>query len=160
MAVRTQKVLILLHREDGPPPSGTVQWLNMRSWCQSHHHIRARKRMFQKRPPAKIIEYYTEKVFTTPPNVHSDFSRLARVLTGTTVGLVLGGGGARGAAHIGMIKAIREVGIPIDMVAGVSIGAFIGALYCLEKDITRLTQKAREWSMVSVAVFDQLLSPT
>lgn len=53
------------------------------------------------------IEYYTEKVFKTQPSIHSDFSRLARVLTGTSVGLVLGGGGARGAAHIGMIKAIR-----------------------------------------------------
>lgn len=41
------------------------------------------------------------------PNIHSDFSRLARWLTGTSVGLVLGGGGARGAAHIGMIKAIQ-----------------------------------------------------
>lgn len=44
---------------------------------------------------------------------------------------------------------LQEVGIPIDMVAGVSIGAFIGALYALEKDVTRVTQKAREWSMVS-----------
>ncbi|XP_042227103.1 patatin-like phospholipase domain-containing protein 6 isoform X2 [Homarus americanus] len=160
MAVRTQKVLILLHREDGPPPSGTVRWLNMRSWCQSHHHIRAHKRMFQKRTPAKIIEYYTEKVFTVQPNVHSDFSRLARVLTGTTVGLVLGGGGARGAAHIGMIKAIKEVGIPIDMVAGVSIGAFIGALYCLEKDTTRVTQKAREWSMKMTSIWRMALDLT
>lgn len=41
------------------------------------------------------------------PNIHSDFSRLARWLSGTSVGLVLGGGGARGAAHIGMIKAIQ-----------------------------------------------------
>lgn len=50
---------------------------------------------------------------------------------------------------------LQEVGIPIDMVAGVSIGAFVGALYSLEKDITRVTQKAREWSMVcfSVSVF-------
>lgn len=40
-------------------------------------------------------------------SVHSDFSRLARWLTGTSVGLVLGGGGARGAAHVGMIRAIQ-----------------------------------------------------
>jgi len=51
------------------------------------------------------------------------------VLTGTTVGIVLGGGGARGCSHVGMIKAILEAGIPIDHVAGVSIGSFIGALY-------------------------------
>ena len=48
-----------------------------------------------------------EKVFTQEANVHSDFSRLARVLTGTTIGLVLGGGGARGAAHTGIIKALQ-----------------------------------------------------
>lgn len=41
------------------------------------------------------------------PNIHSDFSRLARWLTGTSVGLVLGGGGARGSAHVGMMKAIQ-----------------------------------------------------
>lgn len=40
------------------------------------------------------------------PNMHSDFSRMARWLTGNSVGLVLGGGGARGAAHVGMLKAI------------------------------------------------------
>ncbi|CAL4105283.1 unnamed protein product, partial [Meganyctiphanes norvegica] len=160
MAVRTQKVLILLHKEDGPRPSGTVRWLNMRSWCQSHHHITAPKRMFQKRLHNKVLEYYTEKVFKTVPNVHSDFSRLARVLTGTSVGLVLGGGGARGAAHIGMIKAILETGVPIDMVAGVSIGALIGALYCLEKDLTRSTQKAREWSMKMTSIWRMALDLT
>ena len=84
------------------------------------------------------------------PNIHSDFSRLARWLTGTSVGLVLGGGGARGAAHVGMLKAVIEAGIPIDMVGGVSIGAFMGALWCMEKNITTTTQKAREWSRVNI----------
>lgn len=82
------------------------------------------------------------------PNIHSDFSRLARWLTGNSVGLVLGGGGARGAAHVGMLKAIQEAGIPIDMVGGVSIGAFMGALWCAEKNITTVTQKARAWCKV------------
>jgi lysophospholipid hydrolase len=54
---------------------------------------------------------------------------LGRVLTGNSVGLVLGGGGARGCAHVGIIKACIEAGIPIDHVAGVSIGSFMGALY-------------------------------
>ncbi|HQL71397.1 MAG TPA: patatin-like phospholipase family protein, partial [Bacteroidales bacterium] len=45
------------------------------------------------------------------------------------VGLVLSGGGAKGMAHIGVIRALEENNIPIDYIAGTSIGAIIGALY-------------------------------
>ncbi|XP_071037589.1 neuropathy target esterase sws [Parasteatoda tepidariorum] len=144
-AIRTQKELVLLHRDDRIKPRNTVMWLNMRSWCSSHHHIRCSKRMFSKKSFAKTCELYNKQM-QAPPNIHSDFARLARFLTGTSFGLVLGGGGARGAAHVGTIKALREAGIPIDMVGGVSIGAFMGALWCQENDITIMTQKAREWS--------------
>ena len=51
-----------------------------------------------------------------------------------------------------MIRALREAGIPIDRVGGVSIGAFMGALWCQENDLTTMTQKAREWSFVSVTL--------
>ena len=47
------------------------------------------------------------------------------------VGLVLSGGGARGAAHIGVIKALEENNIPIDYIAGTSIGAIVGSLYAM-----------------------------
>jgi NTE family protein len=46
------------------------------------------------------------------------------------VGLALAGGFARGIAHIGVIRVLREAGIPIDCVAGTSVGALIGAAYC------------------------------
>lgn len=49
---------------------------------------------------------------------------------GEKIGLVLSGGGAKGIAHIGVIKALEEHGIPIDYVAGTSMGAVIGSLYC------------------------------
>ena len=55
-----------------------------------------------------------------------DVARVARHLSGHAVGLVLGGGGARGMAHIGVIKALAELGIPIDHVGGSSIGAIVG----------------------------------
>lgn len=61
------------------------------------------------------------------PNTPGDVSRLARLITGRAVGLVLAGGGARGFAHIGIIRALREAGVPFDMVAGASMGAIIAA---------------------------------
>ncbi|XP_076387221.1 patatin like phospholipase domain containing sws isoform X9 [Megachile rotundata] len=159
LVMRTQKELVLLHKEGGQRPSNTVQWLNMRSWVSSHHHIQCPKRMFTRRSQYRINELYS-KVLMSEPNVHSDFSRLARWLTGTSVGLVLGGGGARGAAHVGMLKAIIEAGIPIDMVGGVSIGAFMGALWCMEKNITTTTQKAREWSKKMTQWWRQIMDLT
>jgi hypothetical protein len=46
------------------------------------------------------------------------------------IGLALAGGFARGIAHIGVIRALRNAGVPIDCVAGTSVGALIGAIYC------------------------------
>ena len=53
-----------------------------------------------------------------------------KIFRNSKVGLVLGSGGAKGMAHIGVIDHLEKTGIPIDMVAGSSIGALIGALYC------------------------------
>ncbi len=97
LAVRAQKELIILHKEkDGvyQPPMRTAEWLNARDWCVSHHHIRCPKRMFTKRSPGRVREMY-DKLFTKTPDRHCDFGRLARFLTGTSIGLILGGGGAR-----------------------------------------------------------------
>jgi predicted acylesterase/phospholipase RssA/CRP-like cAMP-binding protein len=57
-----------------------------------------------------------------------DFARVARCLTGAGVGLVLGGGGARGFAHLGVLRALAELGVPIDWVCGTSSGAYVGAM--------------------------------
>jgi NTE family protein len=56
-----------------------------------------------------------------------DLGRLARLLTRRGVGLVLSGGGARGFAHLGVIRALREARVPIDFVGGSSIGSIIAA---------------------------------
>ena len=47
------------------------------------------------------------------------------------VGLVLSGGGAKGLTHIGIIRALEENGIPIDYIAGTSMGAIVGSLYAM-----------------------------
>ncbi|XP_067115976.1 LOW QUALITY PROTEIN: patatin-like phospholipase domain-containing protein 6 [Osmerus mordax] len=158
-AVRALKQLVLLHKEDGPGPSRTVEWLNMRSWCSGHLHLRCPRRVFSRRGPAKLREVY-EKVFEKTADRHSDFSRLARVLTGNSIALVLGGGSARGCSHVGVIKAMEEAGIPIDIVGGTSIGSFIGALYAEERSAVRTKQRAREWSKAMNSVFKTVLDLT
>jgi NTE family protein len=57
----------------------------------------------------------------------SDLARLTRLVTRRGVGLVLSGGGARGFAHLGVIRALREARVPLDFVGGASIGAIIAA---------------------------------
>lgn len=109
---------------------------------------------------------------------YSDFSRLARRLTGTSVGLVLGGGGARGISHCGMIQAFYEagtfaiiitwqshdshmiLGVPIDMVGGTSIGALVGGLYCEDCNIETIRTRCRTFSMKMSGYFDKVLDLT
>ncbi|GGF23547.1 patatin [Aliidongia dinghuensis] len=63
-----------------------------------------------------------------------DIRRLARHMAGLAVGLVLAGGAARGFAHIGAIRALREVGVPIDRIGGASMGAIVGACVAADWD--------------------------
>ena len=66
-----------------------------------------------------------------------------------TIGLALGSGGSRGIAHIGVIKVLEKAGIPIDYIAGSSIGAMIGGLYAFRKDIRAVERLALslDWKM-------------
>ncbi len=83
-------------------PSGTQRWLAPRN-VDRHHHVRLGNR--------------------------GDFARVVRFLTGRAVGLTLGGGFARGLAHIGVFRALAECNIPLDAVGGASMGGLIGALW-------------------------------
>ncbi|XP_056449001.1 patatin-like phospholipase domain-containing protein 7 [Gadus chalcogrammus] len=158
-AVRAQKQLVLLHREDGPPPRGTAEWLNMRSWICRHHHLSCPRRVFSKRSLPKLREMY-QRVFDKPADRHSDFSRLARGLTGNSIAVVLGGGGARGCSQVGILRALTEAGIPIDLVGGTSIGSFIAALYAEEKSCRRMCARAREFAVDMTSIFKKVLDLT
>ena len=60
------------------------------------------------------------------------------------VGLCLGGGGSRGYAHVGAIRALTEAGIKIDIVNGTSIGAIMGGMYALYLDVDEMTSRIKE----------------
>ncbi|MEZ5467102.1 MAG: patatin-like phospholipase family protein [Lysobacterales bacterium] len=70
----------------------------------------------------------------------ADIDRLARQLARRSVGVVFSGGGARGFAHIGVIRALREAGLSIDAVGGTSIGALMAAAVALEWEDETLYQ--------------------
>ena len=100
---------------------------------------------------AEIQKYTSRKVLNRPfysPDspFKGDFHRLARRLCGKSIGLVLGGGGARGIAQIGIIRAMEEAGIPIDVIGGTSIGAFIGALYARHADVVPIFGLAKKFA--------------
>jgi NTE family protein/lysophospholipid hydrolase len=78
---------------------------------------------------------------------HGDYARLARFLNGTPVGLVLGGGGARGFAHLGVIRALHECGVAIDLIGGNSMGALIGAQYASEFALDDIIERTRRFAL-------------
>ncbi len=75
------------------------------------------------------------------------------------VGLALGGGAARGLAHIGVLVVLEKEGIPIDMIAGTSAGAAIGALYAQGKGASQIKELAKDMSWRKIAPFLDLALP-
>jgi NTE family protein len=100
------EILVLLQPTDLPCPQGTRAWLDRRA-VSGHLHIR--------------------------PELERDMARLARIQSRTAVGLVLAGGGARGLAHLGIYRALREHGIEIDCVGGTSMGAVMATLVASDR---------------------------
>jgi NTE family protein/lysophospholipid hydrolase len=99
--------LVLLHPPDTVQPTGTTQWLAARQ-VGHHYHVKQEN--------------------------SADIARLARLLTGQGIGLVLSGGGARGYAHIGALRALREAGIPIDLIGGSSQGGLMACQFAMGWD--------------------------
>jgi lysophospholipid hydrolase len=165
-----RKELVLLHSERYCQPGLSSKWLRNRPWVNgSHHHIqmpfrstvepvhpigrrfgtaiKQRVQVLQ----AEIQKYTSRRLRQTPlysaeTPFKGDFHRLARRLCGKSVGLVLGGGGARGLSQVGIIRALEEAGIPIDIVGGTSIGAFIGALYAWDADVVPMYGRAKKFA--------------
>ncbi|KAI9476111.1 MAG: hypothetical protein EXX96DRAFT_575823 [Benjaminiella poitrasii] len=90
----------------------------------------------------------------------NDFARLARRLCGKSVALVLGGGGARGIGHVGVIQAIEEAGIPIDIIGGTSIGSFVGGLYARNMDLVSVIARSRMFAGRVSSIWRQIMDLT
>jgi predicted acylesterase/phospholipase RssA/CRP-like cAMP-binding protein len=171
MKTTARKDLVLLHVDRYSQPGLSRKWLRNRMWINGgHHHIQMSFRVSPEATPhaaprkfgaaikqsvqviqAEIQKYTSRRVrqaplYSTDTPFKGDMHRLARRLCGKSVGIVLGGGGARGLAHIGIIRALEEAGIPIDIVGGTSIGAFLGALYARDGDLVPMYGRAKQFA--------------
>jgi NTE family protein len=117
------RILVIVHDNGDTPPQRTREWTE-RIPSVRHFHIRM--------------------------NNERDFARLARFLDDRSVGLALGGGFARGIGHIGVIRAMRELDIPIDMVGGTSMGAIIAAQCAFDWDHKKMLDLTRQHSAKSM----------
>ncbi len=104
--------LVLWHRRDVERPTGTKRWLEARD-VEAVYHVR--------------------------DGDGGSFARLARLLAGCPLGVVFGGGGARGFAHLGVLRALGELGVPVDVIGGASIGAAVTGLTAQGRTIEQAT---------------------
>ena len=114
---RRRRALMLLHSDDTDRPSNTKRWLTALHLESIGADRQAGARHFHLRRSS-----------------NSDYQRIARYVSGREVGLVLSGGGARGFAHVGCIHAMHDLGIPIDMIGGVSMGSLVSAAYAFHPE--------------------------
>ncbi|MDL2716713.1 MAG: cyclic nucleotide-binding domain-containing protein [Acidobacteriota bacterium] len=123
--------LVLLHPRGTPRPRSTAAWLD--AWpLIGHHHVRAGEA--------------------------GDVRRLARILTGTALSVAFSGGGARGFAHIGVLKALRELGLAVDLVGGTSMGSIIAAQVAMGLTPEEMVETNRR-GFVGLKIFRDLTPP-
>jgi NTE family protein len=126
------RTLVLLHPDGGKDPRGTAE---ARAVCGAGTHFHLRR------------------------NGPDDLRRLGRLLTGNANGIAFAGGGARSFAHLGVLNALKEHGIPIDLAAGTSLGAIVAAGVSLDLDLAELMRRFRIMVQSNPTRRDYLLFP-
>jgi NTE family protein len=86
-----------------------------------------------------------------------DGARLARIIARRSIGLVLSGGGARAYAHIGVVRALREAGLPFDVLGGTSMGAIVAACVAMGWDNEEIEQRITKAFVESNPLGDYVL---
>ncbi|RYY81058.1 MAG: hypothetical protein EOO15_24840, partial [Chitinophagaceae bacterium] len=128
--------IVFLHEDVSPLPQKTSRWLEARK-VNLHIHVRR--------------------------NHPADIRRFCRIISNQAVGVVLGGGGAKGYVHVGALRALLEAGVDIDFLGGTSGGALYGIgmshcdfdfrkidALCAESAKRKLTSNDYSWPLVSI----------
>jgi NTE family protein len=119
--------LILIQPPDTARPNGSARWLAAA-------------------PAARLFQIRRDD--------RGDLDRLARIFTGRSVGLVLSGGGARAYAHVGVLRALRALQVPVDFLAGASMGAVVAGGVAMGWDDLELDERLRAAFVASSPLAD------
>jgi NTE family protein len=91
-----------------------------------------------------LADFASERILPVRAGRAADAARVARLILRSALGLVLSGGGARAFAHVGVLRAFAEAGIPIDLVGGTSMGAIVAGLAALELSPDAIAERLRQ----------------
>lgn len=116
---RARRTLVLLHAQGASLPRKTARWRD-KVPVEHQQHVRVWR--------------------------EGDIARLVRTLAGTTTSLLLGAGGARGLAHVGTLRALREKSVEIDYVGGTSVGAIVAAMHAMGQSPSEMMHIARRFA--------------
>ena len=121
--------LVLVHSANTLQPSNTRQWTASRPRLSGHHHVR--------------LDGSSSKDNSGTFQRHVE--RIGRHLTGRSIGVILGGGGARGLAHVGVLAAMQANGVPVDAIGGSSQGSFVAATFAQHDDVELMSPTISEF---------------
>ncbi|TVR77474.1 MAG: hypothetical protein EA409_11725 [Saprospirales bacterium] len=113
----TRCSLLLIHPSDTDYPRNTDKWLAIRPWVKNNYHL-------------KLGEA-------------GAIGRISRLLTDRGIGVVFAGGGAKGFSHVGILKAMKEYGLQMDMVGGASVGSVVAGCAAMNQPIDFMTRVNR-----------------
>lgn len=132
VATELKLVLCLAHDEVPQPAEDFIKQIGQPA------HLNLRE------SPASVDALHAHCGGVWPVAFKFDLRRLAREIGHCRIGLALSSGGAKGLAHVGVLQVLEENGIEVDVVAGTSMGSYIGALWAFGRDGQFLERKARE----------------
>ena len=112
--------LIICHKNKSSFPEGTIKFIESLKPISNHHHISLDDK--------------------------NDFYRIARAISNRSIGIVFGGGGARGLAHVGAYKALVEKNIPVDIVCGTSVGSMMAGIVASGFDFNEIKNIWRQFA--------------
>ncbi len=150
---KVQVILSGIHDENALPAQEVHNILNYDMFALLPH---LKLDQFKSLP---ILENFNITIVEPASEYGFIIHRLARHISGSLIGLVLGGGAALGMAHIGVIRVLEQEGIPVDVVVGSSMGALIASIWSIGNSADQLEKYGREFEKITALsdIYDPIL---